>query len=103
MRLKVLCWTLAFFTAFLLLAWPSLIGLPPRGASRLALKRYAVQSTWYIGAIVISFLGTTICAALVVRNTRQDYVRDSAANLRSLIEGTLEDHRKKSGPEEPPS
>jgi hypothetical protein len=44
-----------------------------------------------------SFLITTVLAAFVVKQYRDEFTRSSADNLKMLVEGTLEDHRKKSG------
>lgn len=96
MRLKALCWSLAALTAFLLLSWPALVGVPPKGSTNAKKKEYVVKTEIWFAALIVSFLGTTISAALVVRQTRQEYLKDSAENLKSLIEGTLQDHRKKS-------
>lgn len=102
MRLKAACWAFAALTAFLLLGWPSFVGLPPKGASRNALKAYAVKTEIYFFGLLGSFLTTTVCAALVVRQTRREVREAAAENLRSLIEGTLQDHRKKSESDEQP-
>ncbi|MFI5384969.1 MAG: hypothetical protein ACHQ50_02515 [Fimbriimonadales bacterium] len=102
MRLKAVCWALAALTVILLVGGPVVIGMPPRGASKLVLRDYAVRSEVWFTALMISFLGTTVSAALVVRQSRQEYLRESAENLRALIEGTLEDHRKKSESESQP-
>lgn len=96
MRIKAACWGLAALTVFLLLGWPFLVGLPAKGATKPVLRRYAVQSEIWFAALMISFLGTTVAAALVVKQSRDEYLQDSSNNLRKLIEGTLEDHRKKS-------
>ena len=96
MRLKIACWTLAALTGILLVGWPTFVGMPPRGASKPVLKKFAQRSEVYLGALLASFLGTTVFAALVVRQTRNEYLEESAQNLRALIEGTLEDHKKKS-------
>lgn len=101
MRLKVLCWTFAALTILILLGWPGLVGMPPRGASKARLRQYVVRSEVCFGVLIGSFLATTVFAALVVRQTRQEYLRESAENLRSLIAGTLEDHRKKGEPGDP--
>lgn len=83
----------------MLIGWPVLVGLPPKGATRHVLIQYAVRSEIWFWVLIISFLLATIFAALVVRQSRQEYLSESADNLRALIEGTLEDHRKKSGSE----
>jgi hypothetical protein len=94
-RLKIACWTLAILTGILLLGWPAFVGVPPKGAPKPIVKQYLVRSEIYFAALLASFLGATVFAALVVRQTRNEYMEASAENLRALIEGTLEDHKKK--------
>jgi hypothetical protein len=93
--LKAICWAFAAFTAIVMLGWPSLVGMPPKGAAKPVLKEYAVRAEIWFFVLVGSFLGTTVFAALVVRQTRQEVLSQSAANLRELIEGTLQDHKNK--------
>jgi hypothetical protein len=97
MRLKAACWAFAALTFFFLLGWPALVGLPQKGAPKRVLKEYAQRSELVFGLMIGSFLVTTVLAGLVVRQYRQEFMRDSSENLKSLIEGTLEDHRKKGG------
>jgi len=100
MRLKAACWSLAVLTAVLMIGWAQFVGLPPKGAPKPVVRRYLIRAEVCFGLLLASFLGTTITAALVVRQTRQEYLRESADNLKFLIEGTLQDHRKKSGSDE---
>jgi hypothetical protein len=115
-RLKAACWAFAAFTAFVMLGWPAIVGMPPKArqnaatatqaeqrAHRLALKQYAVRAELWLFVLVGSFLGTTVLAALVVRQTRQEVLKLSAENLRELIEGTLQDHKKKGASNDNPS
>lgn len=96
MRLKAACWACAILTFFLLVGWPSFVGLPPKKSTRAQLKAYAVKTEIYFAGLMLSFIGTTVFAALVVRQTRREVQEQTAENLRMLIEGTLQDHRKKS-------
>ncbi len=100
MRLKATTWALATLTVLLLLGWPVLVGLPPKGATRAMLGQYAWKSEIWFIALIVCFLGTTVFAALVVRQSREEYLRESEENLKLLIEGTLSDHRKKRGTED---
>jgi len=86
-------------TALILIGWPALAGLPPKGAPRAVVAHYAARNEYWLAELVVSFLATAVFAALVVRQTRLEYAQESAENLRRLVEGTLEDHRKKSGSE----
>ncbi len=103
MRLKVACWFFAALTAFLLLGWPVLVGLPPKHAPASLIKQYALHTGIWLAALLLSFLTFTVLVAFVVRQMRQEYLEESADNLKALIEGTLEDHRKKSGAESEPN
>jgi uncharacterized membrane protein (DUF485 family) len=102
-RLKASCWAFALLTVFILLGFPSLVGLPPKHAPVPVVKNWGVRAEVYVAALLVAFLTTTVLAALVVRQTRQEYLDESAKNLRELVEGTLEDHRKKSGSQDQPS
>jgi hypothetical protein len=97
MRLKVACWAFAALTFAVLIGWPAIVGKPPKGAPRRELKQYARKAEVAFGVMVGSFLVTTVLAGLVVRQYRQEFMQESAENLKMLVEGTLEDHRKKSG------
>jgi hypothetical protein len=99
-RLKAACWAFAALTAFLLLGWVPFVGLPPKNAPRADLRAYAVKTELYFFALIGSFIATTVFAALVVRQTRREVREEAAENLRTLIEGTLQDHRKKNEPNE---
>lgn len=103
MRLKALCWGFAAMTAILLLGWPAFVGMPPKGAARPQLRAYALKAELYFCGLLASFLATTVFAALVVRQTRQEVREEAAYNMKLLIEGTLHDHRKKSESNDEPS
>ncbi|HTQ12043.1 MAG TPA: hypothetical protein VMI31_18415 [Fimbriimonadaceae bacterium] len=99
MRLKAACWFFAALTAVLLVGWPFFAGLPRKGAPRSVVAVYASRNEIWLAALVLSFLLLAVFAAMVVRRTRQEYAQESAENLRRLVEGTLEDHRKRRGTE----
>lgn len=96
MRLKIAFWAFVVLTVALLGAYPVVVGVPPRNAPRKVLREFAVRNTIYFPALLVGFLGSAVTAILVVRQTKLEYARESAENLRALIEGTLNDHRKKS-------
>ena len=102
MRLKALCWGFAAMTFFLLIGWPVFIGMPPKNAPKPVLRSYVAKTEIYFVGMIASFLATTIFAALVVRQTRNEVRDEAAQNMKLLIEGTLQDHRKKSEPTEEP-
>ena len=103
MRLKAACWFFVALTAVLLLGWPAFAGLPPKGASRAVVAGYATRTEYWLAALIVSFLALVVFSALVVHRMRQEFVQESAENLRRLVEGTLQDHKKKSESESEPT
>ncbi len=100
MRLKRWTTALAVWTAVLMVMWPIIVGVPPIDATRRVKARYALRAQVYVPVLLLSLLGTAICSIYVARAARERYLAESAENLRQLIEGTLQDHRKKSEPDE---
>jgi hypothetical protein len=81
----------------LLAAWPWVLGQrPEKGAPRAELVRYSQNLGWYVGGMTVCLISTGIGAALIVRQTRKAFAEEAEANMRLLIEGTLNAHRQKS-------
>lgn len=112
MRLKAALTGLVVFGFLLLALWPWLLGNPPvrPNPSLTHLKpaqierqfrdqqvRYVTRSAFYISTLLITFFGSTVCAWLLVRQARNEFLNRSADNLQHLIEGTLKDHEKRKG------
>lgn len=88
--------TLSFLAgAFLMAAWPMIVGAPPRDRSdREALADYASRSTTMFGILLAIFFITAVLAWLLVRRARAEFRETSRKNLQELIEGTLKDHER---------
>lgn len=98
MRLKVWTTGLVIFCGLLMVLWPVVIGLPPKGAPRRELAMYAIKSQIYVAVLLLSLLATAICAVYLIRAIREEYRRGAAEALREMIEGTLADHKGKGAP-----
>lgn len=90
-RLFAFC---ATSSVILMVGWPVLIGTPPKGGTKAEMARYALKAEIYFPLVMVFLLATVIFAYLVGRRAREQYLTESAENLKTLIEGTLEDHRK---------
>lgn len=96
MWLKVL--TSGFLAAgvAMLLFWVKLIGpKPAKGATDKQLAEYGIRLLTYFGVTCILFLATAICAILLIRRARREFLEDMRGNYEDLVEGTLQDHGRK--------
>ena len=77
----------------MLVAWPWAVGpKPQRGASHAVYRRYASRSTVYLTGLLITFVGSGVGSYLILKKVREEYANSMQENLKSLIEGTLQDH-----------
>jgi hypothetical protein len=101
MRLRLITGTLLAFGFALLLAWPWLIGPRPDPAAPAPVVRtYLTRTAVYVGVLVTTLVAAGICSMLILRRTREEYSAQAGENLRSLVEGTLQDHRRGSSRDE---
>jgi hypothetical protein len=84
-----------------MILWPVLLGLPPKHPTRQELARYALRAEIYVPLILVSLFATAVSSAFLMRAARLQFIEESSENLRQLVEGTLQDHRKKSEPKDP--
>lgn len=76
--------------------WPLVMGgKPAPDAPRAALKEFALRSATYFCILILVFFAAIVCAWLSLRQTRDEFREQARENLQSLIEGTLQDHGKK--------
>lgn len=108
MRLKAVVTSLVIFGILLLAMWPWLLGNPPKKpaeptSSKISRQyrdkqvRYLTKSAFYISTLLLTFFSATVCAWLLVRQARNEYLMNTSDNLKELIEGTLKDHEKRDG------
>lgn len=97
MRLKILTTTLLIAGVLLMLVWPLAVGgRPHHGASKKAFADYGQRVIVYFGVTSSVWLSTAMSALLLVRQSRREFLEQERDNLKSLIEGTLRDHDRKS-------
>lgn len=96
MALKVIT-TVALLLGFgLLVLFPSVLMRRPAQTAPVAERRAFVRTLQYqlgglLGCMVVSGTG----AILIMRKVRREYAERTRENMQELIEGTLQDHRKK--------
>lgn len=97
MRTKVLTTTLLIFGIILLLAWPFILGAKPGPNSNpLRKAEWGKRVLVYFAATTSVWLCTAMSAFFVIRRSRIDLEQQAAKNIRFLVEGTLQDHDRKS-------
>lgn len=95
MRLKRWAAVTFLFSIVLMASWPLVLGRIPKGASQHEMAVYAIRAQIYIAVVLLAWFITAVLAVFVMRAAREEYLRGSAEALRLLIEGTLDDHKKK--------
>jgi hypothetical protein len=95
--------SLSLIVGFLLLvSWPWIVGKrPPAGSPRSAYAAYSRRAAGYVGGLVVCMVASGVGATLVIRRAREEYRQQAMANLKGLVEGSLQDHQKKEGDAEP--
>ena len=97
MRLKVLTTTLLIAGILLMLAWPIAVGARPKPeAPRKVVALWGQRVIIYFGVTSSVWLSTAMSAFLLARQSKRDLIEQERENLKSLIEGTLRDHDRKS-------
>ena len=97
MRLKILTTTFLCFGVILLLAWPFILGAKPgKSESKKVKVEWGRRVLVYFGVTTTAWLITAMSAYLVIRKSRTELAEMTTQNLRSLVEGSLQDHDRKS-------
>lgn len=92
--LKVWLTTLLITGMVLLLSFPWILRAMPRNGPRREKAQFAILFTTYSITLLLIFFAIVLLAWLIVRKQREVYRQESMENLRTLIEGTLQDHEK---------
>ncbi len=95
MFLKVLTTAFVVCGLALVLAMPSIVGAKPGGEDQLALAQYGTRLLTFFAVTSLVWIGAAVCAVLLARRARLQYLEEQHDNLTSLIEGTLRDHERK--------
>lgn len=102
MRLKAFTTFLFVSGVVLLFAYPWVVGAAPAPGEVDALRAYSIRLGIYIIALLTLFFSTTVLAFVVARKTREAFRDEAMRNMKSLVEGTLEDHRRRQNPGQDP-
>lgn len=99
--LKVWTTTLLILGMLLLMSAPVLLlRRPLPGAPRPERATFAITMTIYVVVLLIVFFAVVVLAWRLLVQQREEYRVAHLENLKDLVEGSLEDHRKRQGPEE---
>ena len=95
MRLKVTTTVLLITGLLFLLAWPLVVGHRPPASAPAELKSYVIRFGTYVILLVCVWVSVAFSALFTIRRLRKDLTSERAENLRTLLEATSADHRKK--------
>ncbi|MBX3114031.1 MAG: hypothetical protein KF836_05640 [Fimbriimonadaceae bacterium] len=96
MRLKTITTGLLIFGVLLLLGLIPLFGMNPGTDASFEAKRvYAIQFGAYSMVIFAVAIAVIICAMIVLRRTSNDLKEQAKLNMQIFVEGSLNDHKKK--------
>jgi|GEM_PF-3781144 len=68
---------------------------PPRGSSKRVVRAYGQRALGLVGGSVVCLIVTAVGAYALARRTADEYREMTAANMRELLEGARQDHRRK--------
>jgi hypothetical protein len=95
MFLKVLTTALVVCGFAMVLAIPFMLGQKPEGGDQLELARFGARVLLFFGLTCIVWIAAAVCAIVLARRARTEFLQDQGENIKSLIEGTLHDHGRK--------
>lgn len=97
MRLRIVTTGFLIFGVVLGLLWPVILGpKPSESAGKKALAEYAARGLIYFALLCVIFLALCMCAIWIMRQNRIEFERQRQENLKNLVEGSLNDHGKRS-------
>ncbi len=97
MRLKTITTGLLIFGVILLLGLIPLFAANPGTEASFEAKRvYAIQFGVYSMVIFAVAIAVIVCAMFVLRQTSKDLKEQAKLNMQIFVEGSLNDHKKKS-------
>lgn len=97
MRLKIATIAFTAFSLLLLISWPLFVVPPPslKAASKHVQASFVVRSGTYVMLLLVSWFVTAVLSWLLFSRIREEYRAQTVANLKELLEGTLQDHEHK--------
>ena len=95
MRLKIFVTTMIVATVVLWICRPIILGpIPHRPATKRAVLVYSERALGFVGLLIVTVTGAGVGSIVLVRRAKRDYQELAMANMQSLIEGAIEDHKK---------
>lgn len=95
MRLKIATTFFLCLGLAMAIAWPWILGkTPPKTAPIRTKQVYLARSGIYFIAILGTFTITSFLALMIIRRQREEFVEERHSMVESLIEETMNDHRK---------
>ncbi len=84
-------------TLVLLIERPVLIGkIPARPAKRIEVLAYSKRALAFTGFLIVAVSCAGVGSIVLVRRANAEFRRQSLENMKSLVDGTIDDHKKKS-------
>lgn len=85
----------------MMVAWPIILGPIPTHGTKSEKRHYLISSEIYMSVLLLALFATLVCAVYLARQIRQEYREGAEKAMRELIEGTMEDHKRRSQVPEP--
>ena len=93
--LRLLTTFFLLFGIILMMGFPWVLrARPPHDASKLELQHYSILFGTYLTIDMLAFIGSAICAILMVRQVRRAYSSKTRENLEELVESALRQHQR---------
>jgi len=94
--LKIFTSAMLLITVILMVGRPILVGpLPHRPAKRSELLVYSERALAFTGMLIVSLSSAGVGSIVLVRRANAEYRRLSMENMQVMLEGAIEDHKKK--------
>jgi hypothetical protein len=95
MWLRIITTALMITTMVVLLLSGVVVGKrPPESSPKAEKVAYLRRSAAFVGIEAAALIGSLIGAWMIVRRARADFRAQSEENFKSLLEGTLRDHKR---------
>ena len=74
-----------------------------RWSKRKEALAYSKKALAFTGMLLVTLTSAGVGSIVLVRRAKAEYQRQSIENMQALIQGTIEDHKSKSGDKDEPS
>ena len=95
MLLKVITTAFVVLGACLMVAFPFLLSAKPNGDDQLELARFGTRILTYFLVTCLVWIGAAVCAIILARRTKVEFLEGQQDNIRKLVEGAVKDHEQK--------